>query len=235
MKKVLSAALVLCMTVVLLASCGGSMASGKKDALDFQERLAEAISDGDNDEFKNIVEEIKEYGKEQYKERENNNELYEDYQDDMEKIRDDIEDIREDDKIASSALNTLEDAIEYAESYVACGVESDVKDVYDEIIETVKEAVSAANSKDSEAVREIAIDFRDKYYEKCMDARKGDIEYDDKFGELEDTYGENLMEAVESVYRSAYLSNDDEYMEYQDEDSMACNQKIKDLKKRYDF
>ena len=111
----------------------------------------------------------------------------------------------------------------------------DVQAVYDEIIEVANEAIAAAKEKDSAEVRDIAIDFRDDYYGKYRDCQEMSLEYGDKFGELDDEYGDKLMTAVSGVYSSAIMSADKEYMEYQDKDSLDCNLDINDLEDKYDF
>ena len=197
MKKILAVLLTLCMMVGVLASCGASVEEGYETRLDFYERLAEAISEGDDDELEAIVEEIKEYGEELEDKRDDLEDIEEDYNKEMEKIGEDLTEIREDEKVTASSLEALEEAIDYAEYYASYLDEvEDVQAVYDEIIEVANEAIAAAKEKDSAEVRDIAIDFRDDYYGKYRDCQEMSLEYGDKFGELDDEYADKLLTAV---------------------------------------
>ena len=235
MKKIIALLLTLCMTLGILTSCGGPSMEKAEKRLSFYEELAEAIKDGDDDKLEEIVDEIKAYGEEQSDIAKDLEDAEKDFNEDKQDLIKKLEECVEDEKISSGACYSFERNLNYASYYADyLETEEERQEIYDEIIAAYEEAVDLAKDKNNEGIFELGREFRDDYYEKYREASLASSEMDDKFGELDDEYGDKLMSAVRAVYSSAY-TYEETYKSGMDKSFFTCNMDIDDLEEKFDF
>jgi hypothetical protein len=225
MKKILAIILTLCLTASLFTSCGfGSKLPESKDQMiSFYEDLAAAISEGDDEAYEELIDQIKEYGETQSDLEEDLNELEEDFEEDF---KEDMNDLEEDEDFPRSILNTYESAIEIATWYASyTGDIEEAKEIYDYLTEKSKEFFDAA--KEPSEARKIAVEIRDEYIDEAYDVEiDASAEYEDRMGEIEDKYDAEIMQAVKLAYSSAYSYKD---TPKESRKELACEKDIDDL------
>ena len=206
MKKILALLTVMCMTVVILASCGSGASDYYDTKYGYIEDLAKAIDDDDDDKIDDIKDDIKAYWEEYSDKME---EIYDDtqdkYEDEMDEMNDLESDISDAD-IKDSAREAVEDAMSAgstALSKVSTANPDAIYDILDTMIDGYRDIAKAADDEDSDKVKKIARDLKKEFNEIIKEYEEYEKEYDDKIAELKDEYGEKTVNKAISEYSSS--------------------------------